>query len=199
MLFYTAIGSCHNLWSLCAFTFLQVHTMGRLCLHAQVCAQECVQKCMFTRVSRVCERAFIVFKHCLVAVSVTDLSMSVCSEALSGTVHTVYIQTGCAGKKKYFHTLDNGGTDTMRTTYGYVWLSQSLLTLLQFVHFFFFFWTSMSDFWDQHFFSPNPSPAPSPLGVSVQLAHCWCIDSLRLTGLAVWMVNILPLQYNRVD
>lgn len=120
MLFYTAIGSCHNLWSLCAFTFLQVHTMGRLCLHAQVCARECVQKCMFTRVSRVCERAFIVFKHCLVAVSVTDLSMSVCSEALSGTVHTVYIQTGCAGKKKYFHTLDNGGTDTMRTTYGYI-------------------------------------------------------------------------------
>lgn len=89
-------------------------------LHAQVCARECVQKCMFTRVSRVCERAFIVFKHCLVAVSVTDLSMSVCSEALSGTVHTVYTQTGCAGKKKYFHTLDNGGTDTMRTTYGYI-------------------------------------------------------------------------------
>lgn len=102
MLFYTAIGSCHNLWSFCAFTFLQVHTMGRLCLHAQVCARKCVQKCMFTRVSRVCERAFIVFKHCLVAVSVTDLSMSVCSEALSGTVHTVYIQTGCAGKKKVF-------------------------------------------------------------------------------------------------
>lgn len=68
--------------------------------HAQDCAPWCVQKCALTRVSRVCERAFIVFKHCLVAVSVMDLSMSVRSEALSSTVHTVYIETGCAGPKK---------------------------------------------------------------------------------------------------
>lgn len=38
-----------------------------------------------------------------------------------------------------------------------------------------------------------------PLHVSVQPPLRWYIDLLRLTGLAVWLVNILPLRYNRVD
>lgn len=179
MLFYTAIGSCHNLWSFCAFTFLQVHTMGRLCLHAQVCARKCVQKCMFTRVSRVCERAFIVFKHCLVAVSVTDLSMSVCSEALSGTVHTVYIQTGCAGKKKVF----SHARQWWHWHYeNHVWLHLIItksFDIAAVCSVFFFFLNVNVWFLRSALFLPQPFPTPIPT---------WCICTAG-TLLVHWFVK----------
>lgn len=133
--------------------------------------------------ARACrETAFVAFQHGLVAVGVTDLSKSIGSDAYSDTVHTVYIQTGCAGeeKKKYFQTLDNSGTDTMGN---YAWLHLIITKSFDIVAVFpvfFFFFNIIIDF---HVISV--SPVTTPPGVSVQPVHCWCIDLLRLTGLAV--------------
>lgn len=158
MLFYTAITSCHSLWSLMrVHNFADAHygpvvsTCWGLRSEVRAKVTACVA-CVWNSL------------HCIS----TPFGCCKCDgpqqiNQLWGFIRYIqYIQYTyrqvVLGEKKYFHTLDNSGTDTMGTTYGYIWLSQRHLTLLQFVLFYFLFFFSKHHWFsfDQHFLLPLP-------------------------------------------
>lgn len=162
MLFYTAIGSCHSQWSLMrVHNFADAHygPVASTCwgLRSQVRAKvtvcvACVRVCVW--ISLRCISTLFGCCKCDGPQQINQLW-----GFIRYSTYSIHTERLCWGKK-YFHTLDNSGTDTMGTTYGYIWLSQSLLTMLQFILFFFsfsFFFSKHHWFsFDQHFSSDHP-------------------------------------------
>lgn len=102
-LFYTAVGSCHNQCSLCAFTFCRCTLWVCVYMLRSVVVSACMRACV--HVCCMCAEEPLWNTNRLAAVSVTDLRIS---ETADGErehcrfthIQYTYIRTGCESKNK---------------------------------------------------------------------------------------------------